>query len=166
VAAGPAASWLATRLGRRRAAVGGLLLQAAGLLLMLRITPGGGFLTEVLPSFVLVGTGAPIAWVPLTAAAVDGVGDRSGLASGIFYTAQQVGNALALALLATVAAARTGTLTGHGADGVGTSALVAGFKAGFLTAAALCLVGALAALRLRTSGRATPDAGVASGSRA
>jgi Major Facilitator Superfamily len=99
VAASPAAACLVTRLGRRSVAVAGLLLQAAGLLLLLRITPGGGFLTQILPGFVLVGAGPPIAWVPLTAAAVDGVGDRSGLAAGIFNTAQQVGNALALAAL-------------------------------------------------------------------
>ena len=145
VAASPAASRLVARLGRRPVAVAGLLLQAAGLLLMLRITPGGSFLTEVLPGFVLVGAGAPIAWVPLTAAAVHGVGDQSGLASGIFNTAQQVGNALALAVLATVAAARTSGLTGHGVDAATPSALVAGFRAGFLVAAALCLAGVLAA---------------------
>jgi hypothetical protein len=149
VAASPAAACLVTRLGRRSVAVAGLLLQAAGLLLLLRITPGGGFLTEILPGFVLVGAGAPIAWVPLTAAAVDGVGDRSGLAAGIFNTAQQVGNALALAVLATVAAARTSALTGPGADAPTPSAMAAGFRAGFLVAAALCLLGALAALRLR-----------------
>jgi MFS family permease len=166
VAAGPAASWLATRLGRRPAAVGGLLLQAAGLLLLVRITPGGGFLAEVLPGFVLVGAGAPIAWVPLTAAAVDGVGDRSGLASGIFTTAQQVGNALALALLATVAAARTDALAGPGGDAPSSSALVAGFRAGFLLAAALCLLGAVAALRLHASSQATPGAPVPSRTRA
>jgi hypothetical protein len=87
---------------------------------------------------------------------VDGVGDQSGLASGIFNTAQQVGNALALAVLATVAAARTSSLASHGGDAPNPTALVAGFEAGFLVAAALCLLGVLAALRLRTPGHGAP----------
>src|SRR5918993_4072730 len=89
VAASPAASFLAGRYGRRPVAAGGLLLQAAGLLLLLGAGPDDGFLTGVAPGFVLVGGGAPIAWVPLTAAAVEGAGDQSGLASGLFNTAQR-----------------------------------------------------------------------------
>jgi hypothetical protein len=76
---------------------------------------------------------------------VEGAGDQSGLASGLFNTAQQVGNAVALALLATVAAARTGALAG---GPPGPEALAAGFRAGFLAAAALCLLGLAAVLRL------------------
>jgi MFS family permease len=154
VAASPAASFLAGRYGRRPVAAGGLLLQAAGLLLLLEAGPGDGFLTGVAPGFVLVGAGAPIAWVPLTAAAVDGAGDQSGLASGLFNTAQQVGNAVALAVLATVAAARTNGLAG---DGPPTPVeLVAGYHAGFLAAATLCLLGLLAALRLPRPAQAVP----------
>jgi predicted MFS family arabinose efflux permease len=147
VAASPAAARLVDRFGRRRVAAAGLALQAAGLLLLLRTTPHSGFLSGLAPGFLLVGAGAPIAWVPLTAAAVEGAGDRSGLASGVFNTAQQVGNAIALALLATVAAARTAALTADGAAPA-PAALVAGFHAGYLAAATLCLLGLLASLRL------------------
>jgi MFS family permease len=162
VAASPAASLLARRLGRRRVAAGGLLLQAAGLLLLLGARPDRGFLTGVAPGFLLVGAGAPIAWVPLTAAATDGAGDQSGLASGLFNTAQQVGNAVALALLATVAAARGNALVGGGP--ATPEALSAGYQAGFLAAAALCLLGLVAALRLPRPARRpvsvpTPDGG-------
>ncbi|HEV2892273.1 MAG TPA: MFS transporter, partial [Actinomycetota bacterium] len=154
VAASPAASVVAGRYGRRPVAAGGLLLQAAGLLLLLGAGPDDGFLTGIAPGFVLVGAGAPIAWVPLTTAAVDGAGDHSGLASGLFNTAQQVGNAIALAVLATVAAARTNGLAG---DGSPTPAeLVAGYHAGFLAAATLCLLGLLAALRLPRPALAAP----------
>jgi MFS family permease len=146
VAASPAAARLVGRHGRRRTAAAGLLLQAAGLLLLLRTGPGSGFLDGLAPGFLLVGAGAPIAWVPLTAAAVEGTGERSGLASGIVATAQQIGNAVALAVLATAAAARTAAVAGDAAPDP--SALVAGFHAGYLVAAALCLLGALAALRL------------------
>ena len=146
VVAGPAASALAGRLGRRPVAAAGLALQAAGLALLAGAGPGDGFLTGVAPGLLLVGTGAPFAWVPLMAAAVDGAGDQSGLASGLFNTAQQVGNAVALALLATVAAARSNGLAG-GAEPT-PAALVFGYQAGFLAAATLCLLGLVAALRL------------------
>jgi MFS family permease len=142
VAASPAASFLAGRHGRRPVAAAGLALQAGGLLLLLTAGPGDGFLTGVAPGFVLVGAGAPLAWVPLTAAATDGAAEHSGLASGLFTTAQQVGNAVALALLATVAAARSGGLAGGRPPGP--AELVTGYHAGFLTAAALCLLGLLA----------------------
>ena len=66
VAASPAASFLAGRYGRRAVAAGGLLLQVAGLLLLVGAGPGDSFLTGGAPGFVLVGAGAPIAWVPLT----------------------------------------------------------------------------------------------------
>lgn len=66
IAASPLASRLATRLGRGTTAVAGLLLQAAGLLLLTRISPDSG-LAGVLTGFVLVGLGAPMAFVPSTA---------------------------------------------------------------------------------------------------
>ena len=145
IAASPAASWLATRLGRRPVAVFGLLLQTAGLLLLAGAPTDGAFLTDVLPGFVFVGAGAPIAFVPATAAAM-AVRTDSGVASGIFNTAQQVGNALALAALATAAAVSTGVLLdgGVGHD----AALAGGYQTGFLVAAALTVAGALAALNL------------------
>jgi MFS family permease len=98
VAARPAASWLVDRVGRRATAVLGLVLQSAGLLLLVLVAAlGRGFATTMLPGFVLVGAGAPIAWVPVTGAVVDDAGDRSGSAYGLYNTAQEVGNALALA---------------------------------------------------------------------
>lgn len=146
VAASPVAPRLIARLGRRPVAVAGLLLQAAGLLLLLGASPGGSFWLDVLPGFALVGVGAPVAAVPVIAAAVDGVDEESGLASGLVNAAQQVGNALALALLATVAATVTDALAGS--TGVGPDELVIGFRAGFVAAAGLCALGALTALRL------------------
>lgn len=145
ITASPAASWLTTRLGRRPVAVFGLLLQTAGLLLLASAPTDGAFLTDVLPGFVLVGAGAPIAFVPATAAAM-AVRTDSGLASGIFNTAQQVGNALALATLATAAAVSTGVLLDRGVSH--DTALTGGYQTGFLVAAALTTAGAFAALKL------------------
>jgi MFS family permease len=152
VAASPVASWLTTRLGRRPVAVVGLLLQAAGLVLLARVSPDGSVLVDVLPGFVLVGAGAPIAFVPTTAAAVGTSQDESGLASGVFTTSQQVGNALALAALATAAAGWTGTLLERGVAEA--SALMQGYRVGFLLAATFALVGAVGALTLPRGHRA------------
>jgi hypothetical protein len=93
IAASLAASWLVSRLGVRAVAVLGFALQAAGLLLLVRVLTEGSFATDVQPAFVLVGLGAPIAFVPTTSAALAGDSDTSGLAAGIFNTSQQIGNA-------------------------------------------------------------------------
>lgn len=148
IAASPVASWLVTRTGRRPVAVLGLLLQTAGLVMIARVPVDGTFLTDVLPGFILVGLGAPTAFIPATAAALRTSRDDAGLASGIFNTAQQAGNALALAAMATVAAVGTAHLLSHGADATG--ALTAGYRAAFLLAAAITLAGAAAALTLLT----------------
>jgi MFS family permease len=145
VAASPAASWLVARGGRRAVAVAGLLLQAAGLALLARVQAGGGFATGVLPGFVAVGLGAPLAFVPATAAAME-LRAPAGLASGLFTTAQQLGNALALAAIATTAAARTQAMLAGGA-GPG-PALAAGHRAGFLLAAIIALAAVPPALAL------------------
>jgi EmrB/QacA subfamily drug resistance transporter len=150
VAASPAASWLVPRLGVRAVAVLGFALQAAGLLLLVRVPTDGSFATDVLPAFVLVGLGAPIAFVPTTSAALAGDSHTSGLAAGIFNTSQQIGNALTLAAMATTAATWTTTLLARGLDDA--SALTGGYRAAFALAAATAITGALTALRL-------PDAG-------
>ena len=104
IIASPLASRLTLRLGRRATATAGLLLQAAGLLLLARVTATTGNLANVLPGFVLIGLGAPTAFVPTTATAMDSPNGDTGLASGLFNTSQQLGNALALAAIATLAA--------------------------------------------------------------
>jgi hypothetical protein len=124
----------------------GFALQAAGLLLLARVPTAGSFATDVLPAFLLVGLGAPIAFVPTTSAALAGDSDTSGLAAGIFNTSQQIGNALTLAALATTAATWTTTQLVRGLDDA--SALTGGYQVAFALAAAIALTGALTALRL------------------
>jgi EmrB/QacA subfamily drug resistance transporter len=145
VAASPLASRLVTGIGARPVAVGGFLAQAAGLLLLARTPEQAAFLPDVLPAFVLVGLGAPAAFVPTTVVAMHGT-DDPGVASGIFNTVQQIGNALALAALATLAAARADALIRAGATEP--AALTGGHRAGFLLAAGVAVAGATAALRL------------------
>jgi MFS family permease len=153
IAASPVAPWLTSRFGRRRIAVLGLLLQGAGLVLLSRVSTDGSFLVDVLPGFMLVGVGAPIAFVPTTAAAMDTKGDESGVASGVFNTAQQLGNALALAALATAAATWTAALLDRGVAEV--SALTEGYRVGFLLAGVFAVTGAAAALTLPDETRQT-----------
>jgi hypothetical protein len=74
-------------------------------------------------------------------------GQAAGLASGVFNTAQQIGNAIALAAMATLAASRTATLLNQGL--AHPTALTRGYQAGFLLAAALTIAGAFSALKLR-----------------
>jgi len=137
IIASPLASRLTLRLGRRVTATAGLLLQAAGLLLLARVTATTGNLADVLPGFVLIGLGAPTAFVPTTATAMDSPNGDTGLASGLFNTSQQLGNALALAAIATLAA--TWTSASHPA---------AGYAAGFLLATGITLAALIPAVRL------------------
>ena len=81
------------------------------------------------------------------------VPQESGLSSGIFNTAQQLGNAIALAGLATVAATRTSALAAAHVDEA--QALTGGYRAGFLLAAGLLVLAAIAAVRLTNP--ASPD---------
>ena len=146
VGASPLASWLVDRLGIRLVAVLGFVLQAAGLLLLARTSSDATFFAEVLPGFVLVGAGAPLAFVPTTTVATGLLDGRTGLASGLFSTSQQIGNAVALALLATVAAVWTQLRIAGGATTV--TALAGGYRAGFLVVAVVMVLAAVGAVRL------------------
>jgi hypothetical protein len=119
------------------------LLQAAGLLLLARVTATTGNLANVLPGFVLIGLGAPTAFVPTTATAMDSPNGDTGLASGLFNTSQQLGNALALAAIATLAATWTPRPASASA-----SHPAAGYAAGFLLAAGITLAALIPAVRL------------------
>lgn len=171
IVASPAAARLTGRLGRRWVAIGGFALQAAGLLWLSAVAPeigvaGAGasssaftrdvFLLGVLPAFVMVGAGAPIAYVPVTGAAVDDAGHAAGLASGLFNAAQQVGNALALALMATAVAIGAALAPGSPAANASELDLLAGLRIGLAVAAVLCITGAQTAWWLRKCGSCTP----------
>jgi EmrB/QacA subfamily drug resistance transporter len=160
IAASPLAAAAVTRLGRRRTAVLGFALQAIGLLLLARVPLDGQLWTDVVPAFVLVGLGAPLAFVPITATAMGAAGGDFGLVSGVFNTSQQVGNALALAAIATLAATLTDVASAAGSS----APLAAGFRGGLLLAAALIAIATFVALRLpartarqRQGVRSTPE---------
>src|SRR5213076_732480 len=95
-----------------------------GMVWMTQLTAHSSYAGGVLPGLILLALGMGNTFVPLTLTATANLGsDDQGLASGIFNTSQQVGGALGLAILSTVA---TNATTGHGA-----AALVHGFTAAF-----------------------------------
>jgi len=137
---------LVMRFGIKPPLVFGLTLMAIGILLFARAPVDGTFAVDVLPAMLLQGLGAGIAFNPILLAAMgDVAAQEAGLASGIVNTAFMMGGAVGLAILASLADARTDNLLASGDDRL--AALTGGYQAGFLvgaifTAAAM-LLGAL-----------------------
>ncbi len=141
---------LVTRFGIRKPLGLGLLLVTLGLALLARAPVNGRFLTDILPSMLVLGTGAGIAYNPLVLAAMsDATATESGLASGIFNTICALGGALGLASLATLAVTRTATLRAAGEPLA--TALTGGYHAAFMIGALYTTAAALIAVTcLRT----------------
>jgi EmrB/QacA subfamily drug resistance transporter len=138
---------VAAAVGARAAMVAGLVAVAAGAAAMTGIpAAGGGYLGALLPGFILMGGGLGCASVASTAAGTTATAERRGLGAGLLNAAAQVGTAIGLAVLVTVATARTGVLARHGV--AAPAALVGGFRWAFLGAAALAVAGVVAALAL------------------
>ena len=132
---------LVMKFGIRLPLAVGLLLASAGLLLFTRLPVDGNFVTDVLPSMVLLGVGAGMAFNPVLLAAMNDVEPQeSGLASGVVNTAFMMGGALGLAVLASLSAARADTLAGDGASQL--EALTGGYHAAFLVGALFALAAA------------------------
>ncbi|HEX3909797.1 MAG TPA: MFS transporter [Solirubrobacteraceae bacterium] len=154
---------LTARLGEGRVLALGMLLSAAGLLLLTGVRPGDGYLASVLPGGVLSALGLGLSLVPATIAAVSGVpSDESGLASGLLNSSRLIGGALGLAVLSTIAASQTHGDLSAGASSA--SALTSGFQLAFATSAGLSLLGALLALFLLRRPSAYASASAASAS--
>lgn len=144
---------LVMRFGIRGPLATGLLMAALGLALFARAPVDGHFAADVLPGMLLLGLGAGIAFNPMLLAAMSDVEpSQSGLASGVVNTAFMMGGALGLAVLASLAAARTAALAGAGAAPV--AALAGGYRATFLAGSVIAAVAAaLAAALVRSRNR-------------
>jgi EmrB/QacA subfamily drug resistance transporter len=128
-----------TRLGVKPVLVTGMLLIGIGLVFFTQVSAGGSYLGDLLPGFLLIGVGMGFSFVPISIAALAGVeGPEAGLASGLINTSQQIGGALGLALLTTVATTHTTTLLANGT--AQPQALTEGFSLGFWVAAGFALV--------------------------
>jgi EmrB/QacA subfamily drug resistance transporter len=136
VSAGLAAPF-APRPGVRPVAAVGFILSTAGLILLTQLPVHGSYLTNVLPSILLSSLGMGAVFMPLTLIATTGLEDADqGLASGLFNTSQQIGGALGLAILSTLATSKTPSV------GSPTANLVTGFHWAF-GAGAVAMVVAL-----------------------
>jgi EmrB/QacA subfamily drug resistance transporter len=138
---------LVTRFGFKAILAGGMLLIALGLVWFSRISVGGGFLSDILGPSLLAAIGLGFGFVTSTIAAVSGVEEREqGLASGLINTSQQIGGALGLAVLSTIATSRTDDVLASGASTH--SALTEGFQSAFFGGAVIAFVGFVATLVL------------------
>ncbi len=136
---------LSERFGATAVLVPGLALLAIGLLGFARVPVDGSYLGDVLPVMIPLGLGAGLFFPSLTTLAVSGVPpSESGLASGLLNTTLQVGGAIGLAVLATLAATRTDDLAAGGASSA--SALVGGYHLAFLIGAGLVLTALVVSL--------------------
>ncbi|HET9390662.1 MAG TPA: DHA2 family efflux MFS transporter permease subunit [Steroidobacteraceae bacterium] len=147
---------LVMRFGIKRPLAGGLLCAAAGLAFFARAPVGGSVVADVLPGMLLLGLGAGMAFNPLLLAAMTGVPSRdSGLASGVVNTAFMMGGSLGLAVLASLAAARSGTLLAAGADHA--AALLGGYHVAFASGVLFALSAGLLSIVLLPPERREPD---------
>ncbi len=151
---------LIMRFGPRRTLMPGVLAIAAGLLLFARTPVDGAYVTDLMPPMLLIGFGVGSAFPALMTLAMSGATPSdSGLASGLVNTSMQVGGAIGLAVLATLAAERTDSVLAGGASH--DAALNSGFHLAYLIGAALVGLAFVIALTvLRTPAPAEAEVGV------
>jgi EmrB/QacA subfamily drug resistance transporter len=145
------AQQLARRINIRTVAAIGMTLATVGLLLLTGVPVNGHYASDLLPAIIVMSIGMGLTFVPITLIATTNVGESdAGLASGIFNTSQQVGGALGLAVLSTLAADRTSSYLsdlGHAPGRVDQLAgMVEGFQLAWLVSAILVAVGAVLVL--------------------
>jgi predicted MFS family arabinose efflux permease len=159
VAAGVLSS-LINRTGVKWPIAIGMLVTGAGFLLLTRVPEHGSYAVDILPAFIVLPIGFGLAFLSATNAAVAGVESRdSGLASALLNTSQQVGGALGLAILSTIATSRTNSVLASNPHAGVAHALVEGFHNAFVVGVGFAVAGAILALLTisRNVGRAEPS---------
>src|SRR5580658_2763543 len=139
---------LIRRVGVRAVGISGMSIAAVGLVVLSRIPVHGTYLGDLLPGLMIMAFGMGLTFVPITLIATTNVApEDAGLASGLLNTAQQLGGAIGLAVLSTLAAnttANTISALGHvPTPAEGASALVSGFHVAFIVGAGLMLSAAV-----------------------
>jgi EmrB/QacA subfamily drug resistance transporter len=157
-------------LGRRiplhHIAIIGMALSSIGLFIMSRAGVDGSYLANILPAIIPMSIGMGMTFLPLTLIATTGVSaSDAGLASGLFNTSQQVGGALGLAILSTLAADKATSILSDLGRAIGAedrlTAIVEGFQLAYLAAIGLMVIGAivlLVVLRTRDVKAIDPEA--------
>jgi len=137
---------LVTRVGVKPILTIGMVLLGSAMVYFTQVSPAGSYVSDLLPGFIVMGIGMGFSFVPISIAALAGVeAQDAGLASGLINTSQQIGGALGLAILATVATTRTENLTPAGAD-PSAAALTSGFSIAFWFAAGFAVVSLITTL--------------------
>jgi len=135
------------RVGVKPALVFGMAMMTAGLVYFTQVSVGGSYWADLLPGFLIIGVGIPFSFVPISIAAVAGTKrEEAGLASGLINTSQQVGGAVGIAILSTVATSTTNDAIASGTELP--FALTDGFQAAFWVGAAVALAGVLVSIFL------------------
>jgi EmrB/QacA subfamily drug resistance transporter len=141
------AGQLVTRVGVKPVLVVGMTMLTVGLLFFTQVSADGSYVRDLLPGFLVIGVGIGFSFVPISIAALAGVkASEAGLASGLINTSQQIGGALGIAALSTIATSHTEDSLAKGT--VLPQALVDGFSTTFLVGALFAAVGIVAALTL------------------
>lgn len=141
------AQTLVTRVGVKPVLVTGMSLLTIGLLYFTQVSVEGSYLGDLLPGFLVIAMGMAFSFVSISIAALAGVPAKdAGIASGLINTSQQIGGALGIAVLSSVAVAHTTDATRAG-DAV-PQALTSGFQAAFWVGAGIAAAGVVAALAL------------------
>ncbi|HEY3184374.1 MAG TPA: DHA2 family efflux MFS transporter permease subunit [Gaiellaceae bacterium] len=141
------AAQLVTRVGVKPVLTFGMTALTAGLVYFTQVSVGGSYVTDLLPGFLLIGIGIGFSFVPISIAALAGVeASEAGLASGLINTSQQIGGALGIAALSTIATSRTDDAVAAGSTLP--NALVDGFTGAFVAGVIVAGLGIVAALTL------------------
>ena len=139
------AAQLVTRVGVKPVLVAGMTALSAGLLYFTQVSVDGSYLGDLLPGFLLISIGIGFSFVPISIAALAGVqAAEAGLASGLINTSQQIGGALGIAALTSIATSTTNTKIASGSALA--VALTDGFQTAFYGAAGVAILGILVAL--------------------
>jgi EmrB/QacA subfamily drug resistance transporter len=143
VVASGVAQALVTRMSVKPVLIAGLGLLGAGLIYFTQVSVDGSYVSDLLPGFILVGIGLGFSFVPVSIAALAGATDKdAGLASGLINTSQQIGGALGLAILTTVATTHTETLLKEGESAP--QAFTSGYSLAFWAGAGFAAISVLA----------------------
>jgi len=151
--AGTAVIWanvaavVVNRVGVKPALVFGMAMLTLGLFTFTQVSVHGSYWTDLFPGFLILGVGIPFAFVPITIAALAGTRPvEAGLASGLINTSQQIGGAVGIAILSTIAVSRTDNAVAGGA--APPVALTEGFQAAFWVGTFIALAGVLVSIFL------------------
>jgi len=141
------AAQLVTRIGVKPVLAIGMTSLTGGLLYFTQVSVGGSYLGDLLPGFLLIAVGLGFSCVPISIAALAGIQPaEAGLASGLINTSQQIGGALGIAALSTIATSRTASALASGSTHA--TALVDGFHRAFIAGVIIAGLGIVAALTL------------------